>query len=125
MLLRSGSPTPRPRQKRKLTRDLKTLAVFVQIYCDGHHRSVPRGPLHLRAPVALPPVDLCRDCQKLLAHAVVMRVRCPLDPKPACKKCPTHCCAPTYRRQVRAVMRYSGRRLVLGGRLDYLYHLLF
>ena len=53
------------------------------------------------------------------------RSRCPLDPKPACKHCPVHCYHPTYRQNIREVMRYSGRRLVLSGRLDMLYHLLF
>jgi len=41
-----------------------------------------------------------------------------------CKHCPEHCYAPRYRAQIREVMRYSGPRLVLRGRLDYLWHLL-
>jgi hypothetical protein len=48
-----------------------------------------------------------------------------MDPKPACKHCPSHCYHPDYRKRIREVMRYSGRNMVLGGRLDYLYHLLF
>ena len=67
--------------------------------------------------------QLCPACRKLLAHAFVQRSHCPLDPKPACKKCPTHCYAPKYRAQIREVMKYSGRRLGLRGRLDYLFGL--
>jgi hypothetical protein len=32
---------------------------------------------------------------------------------------------PQYWQRIREVMKYSGRKLVLSGRLDYLYHLLF
>jgi hypothetical protein len=48
-----------------------------------------------------------------------------MDPKPACKHCPQHCYAPRYRDEIREVMRYSGRKLVMSGRVDYLVHLLF
>ncbi len=70
-------------------------------------------------------LTLCADCTRLLAHALVKRSHCPLDPKPACKHCPQHCYHPKYRAAIREVMRYSGRRLVLSGRLDYFIHLLF
>ena len=46
-------------------------------------------------------VGLCVDCRKLLLHAIVKRIACPLDPKPMCKKCPEHCYAPRYRAQIR------------------------
>jgi hypothetical protein len=120
-----------PPRQRKLERDLQLLASFVRVYCRRHHRDAPRAAFALRGhwppPGARPhadPVELCAACRKLLAHAIVMRTRCPLDPKPACRKCPVHCYAPRYRTQMREVMRYSGRRLVLRGRLDYLLHLL-
>lgn len=70
-------------------------------------------------------VKLCLDCGKLLAHALVKRSHCPMNPKPACKHCPRHCYHPRYRRMIAEVMRFSGKRLVLSGRVDYLLHLLF
>ncbi len=70
-------------------------------------------------------VALCPECSQLLKHALVKRSHCPLDPKPACKHCPDHCYHASYRAAIRDVMRYSGRKMLLGGRLDYLYHLLF
>jgi hypothetical protein len=48
-----------------------------------------------------------------------------MHPKPACKHCPAHCYHPTYRARIREVMKFSGRKMLLGGRLDYLFHLLF
>jgi hypothetical protein len=112
------------RSDRKLTADLRLLTKFVQIYCADHHAAEPRSP------VALPTCDvtalagrevcLCRPCSQLLMHALVKRSHCPMDPKPACKHCPQHCYAAPYRQQMRTVMAWSGRKLVLRGRLDYL-----
>ena len=111
-----------------MIRDLRTLARFITFYCAHVHPGAPRVPVHLRTidveRVCRRPVKVCRSCGKLLAHAVVKRLQCPLDPKPECKKCPQHCYAPAYRAQIKAVMRFSGPRLVLRGRLDYLLHLL-
>lgn len=116
------------RAERQLRRDLKLLARFIAVYCHSNHRDEPKSAVNLkthdvRAIHARPPA-LCSSCRKLLTHAFVKRSRCPLDPKPNCKKCPEHCFAPRYRAQIRAVMKYSGRRLVLRGRLDYLWHLI-
>lgn len=117
------------RKARQLRRDLKLLITFVAIRCRHEHGDKPKQTLALKthdvAALAGRPVDLCADCGKLLAHALIKRAHCPYDPKPMCKKCPTHCYAPHHRNAMRAVMRFSGRKLVLSGRLDYLLHLLF
>ena len=55
-------------------------------------------------------VNLCPECMKLLTHAFIKRTHCPMNPKPACKHCPSHCYHPTYRAQIREVMRFSGAR---------------
>ena len=114
---------------RRLERDLRLLARFVEVFCNGHTDRRERRPVRLKfydvEAIHRKPLMLCASCEKLLAHAIVKRTHCPLSPKPACKKCPQHCYAPKYRDQMRSVMRYAGRRLVLSGRLDYLYHLFF
>jgi hypothetical protein len=112
-----------------LHRDLKTLAKFVRIYCQGRHQDRQKQPAALKTHdverLVGGPVELCGPCTKLLTHALVKRTACPMRPKPACKHCPQHCYHPTYRAQIRKVMKYSGRKLVLRGRLDLLIHLLF
>jgi len=100
-----------PSLTRKERRDLRQLALFTRVYCRDHHAPGPLG--------------LCPDCRALLRYARQRRMRCPLDPKPTCKRCPVHCYKPVQRQRVRAIMRYSGRALVLRGRLDLLWHLLF
>ncbi len=112
-----------------LVRDLKTLIRFVSVYCTGRHPQAERSQPCVRSldveALAGRPVQLCAACNKLLAHALVKRINCPMHPKPACKHCPQHCYHPEYRRRIREVMKFSGRRLLLTGRLDYLLHLLF
>jgi hypothetical protein len=112
-----------------LQKDLKTLALFISIYCRYRHENAPKMPALLKthdvAAIAGTPVNLCPECCRLLAHAFTKRTHCPMDPKPACKHCPNHCYHPNYRAQIREVMRFSGKKMLLGGRLDYLFHLLF
>ena len=113
----------------KLDKDLRTLALFIDLYCRCKHTEAPRAEVHLRThdvrAVAGKTVILCPECTKLLTHAFVKRSHCPMHPKPMCKHCPNHCYHPTYRAQIREVMKFSGKKMMLGGRLDYLFHLLF
>jgi hypothetical protein len=105
------------------------LALFILVYCRHKHPEADKKPAALHThdvkAIAGRDVVLCAECAKLLAHAFVKRSYCPYDPKPMCKHCPSHCYHPTYRARIREVMKFSGRHLVLHGRLDYLFHLLF
>ena len=118
-----------PERQAELQKDLKTLALFIHLYCRTKHAASDKTLTDLKGfdvqSIAGRPVILCEGCTKLLAHAFVKRSNCPFDPKPMCKHCPTHCYHPNYRAQIREVMRVSGRKLLLSGRLDYLFHLLF
>jgi hypothetical protein len=113
----------------ELYQDLKTLALFIQIYCRYKHKDAEKAVAALKTHnvslIAGRDLLLCPECQQLLAHAFTKRSHCPMHPKPACKHCPSHCYHPSYRAQIREVMKYSGRKLLLSGRLDYLFHLLF
>lgn len=112
-----------------LHRDLKTLALFINLYCrykhaESHKEDVTLKTHDLRA-IAGREISLCPSCYKLLTHAFTKRQHCPMHPKPMCKHCPSHCYAPTYRDQIRDVMKFSGKKMLMAGRLDYLFHLLF
>lgn len=116
-------------QRSKLERDLETLATFIRLYCLHHHGQEVK---HVVRYGGASPADvdgqwtvLCPGCARLLAHALYKRSHCPLHPKPACKRCPSHCYHPEYRRQIREVMKFSGRHLVTHGRWDLLLHLMF
>ncbi len=113
----------------QLSRELRTLANFVHVFCTHRHRDEPKASVQFKGEslwaVTGREVHLCGECAKLLAHAFIKRMHCPMDPKPSCKNCPSHCYHPTYRKRIQEVMRYSGRKLLLSGRLDYLFRLLF
>ncbi len=111
-----------------IAKDLRILARFIEVYCNSWHKAEPRSEVAIKEVDIISlmgrPLTLCRECAKLLAHAAYKRSHCPMHPKPACKHCPQHCYHPLYRQQIREVMKYSGRKLVLSGRLDYLWHLI-
>ncbi|MFH0795414.1 MAG: nitrous oxide-stimulated promoter family protein [bacterium] len=116
-----------PRDVRK---DLRILAVMTELYCASLHREREKTPFSLKGVRGSlfsrrGELLLCDDCHKLLSHGVVMRLRCPYEPKPACKRCPTNCYRPGYREQMREMMRFSGKQMILRGRLDLLLHYLF
>jgi uncharacterized paraquat-inducible protein A len=106
-------------------KDLKILARFIELFCHARHDRKKVGER------ALPEMlqqgkrshqTICIDCAELLEHGMKKRATCPLDPKPICKSCHIHCYTPEQRLKVREIMAYSGRRMILRGRLDYLWH---
>jgi hypothetical protein len=109
-------------------RDLKVLVQFVRIYCQARHADAPRSPAELPEEVGTMfrrPVQLCPDCRGLLEHGLEKRRTCPLEPKPTCKNCRIHCYSREYRAKIREIMAFSGRKMILRGRLDYLWHYFF
>lgn len=77
--------------------ELETFEHMLDIYCSRAHASPA----------------LCGDCDALLLYAAGRLAKCPHHPKPACKKCPTHCFSPEMREKIRAVMRHAGPRMPL------------
>lgn len=104
-----------------VAKDVRVLADFVRIYCDGHHRGLERRPAQTDA--ALMGVygrkvpTLCAECEEHLVYAEKRRAYCPKDPKPFCAHCDTHCYKPDERDWQRAMMRYSGPRSWMHGHL--------
>lgn len=86
------------RKSKRMRREAKTLEAMVHLYCAGHH-----GPRE----------GLCPACAELLAYALERLARCPFqEAKTACAKCTVHCYRPAMRERARAVMRYSGPRML-------------
>jgi hypothetical protein len=114
----------------KKGKDLRILGDFVSIYCRENHQAETKSVFSTRDERVLAALGdrdwpLCSDCTKLLHHGMAKLLLCPYDPKPMCKKCPTHCYAPGYRERIREVMRFSGLYLVKHGRLDMMVHYFF
>jgi hypothetical protein len=117
------------RLDRKKAKDLKVLADFIAVYCREHHREEPKGPFAIKDERLLKVLggknlELCNGCSRLLNHGTAKLLLCPYDPKPACRKCETHCYAPGYREKIREVMKFSGPYMVRHGRLHMMLHYL-
>ncbi len=81
----------------RITRESRTVAVMIAGYCRAHHAGR----------------ELCRECAALRDYALDQLRRCPFgEGKTTCAKCPVHCFRPEMREKIRAVMRYSGPRMI-------------
>lgn len=114
----------------KKERDIRILSDFVSIFCRENHQEMAKETFlirdeRLRRTLNHDSLQLCHDCSKLLNHGIAKLLLCPYDPKPMCKKCPTHCYATGYRERIQEVMRFSGLYLIKHGRLDLMAHYLF
>jgi hypothetical protein len=109
---------------RQQKNDIRLIGKFVEVYCAGKHRTVERAPLSL--PADMGERTLCPECRSFFEYAITKRLKCPLEAeKPSCKHCRIHCYDPLHREKVREIMSYAGRRLMLRGRLDYIWHYFF
>lgn len=56
---------------------------------------------------------LCPDCAALAAYAQQRSDKCPfMEHKTFCSNCVVHCYAPEMREKIRAVMQFSGLRML-------------
>jgi hypothetical protein len=82
----------------RIMREKKTIEAMIQIYCDYHHEK--NGML-------------CLGCQELLEYAKTRLTKCPFQKnKPTCANCLIHCYNDYMRSEIKAVMRYSGPRML-------------
>jgi len=85
------------RKHPRITRESKTIAVMIDLYCHSQHGSD----------------GLCSECSELLVYAKERLEKCPFqEGKTTCAKCPVHCFKPAMRDKIRTVMRYSGPRML-------------
>ena len=83
----------------RIEREKETVGRMIALYCRNHHHADDGG--------------LCADCTALLEYACRRLARCPKgEQKSSCKRCEIHCYAPSYRAEIRKVMKYSGPRMI-------------
>lgn len=92
-----------------INREKRTIAFMIRLYCQRH--------LHLSLPDAKH-AALIEYCQRRLDRCRWQ------DKKPACKRCPVHCYAPSQREEVRRIMRWAGPRMMFYAPLETIRHLL-
>lgn len=88
-----------PDTTNKRTREKRIVGEMIALYCRRNH-SIKKG-------------CLCPQCSALLAYAHERSDKCPyMENKTFCSSCKTHCYQPNMRAQIKAVMRFSGPRML-------------
>ena len=82
----------------KREREKALVSRMIALYCKKNHGGK----------------SLCPDCAALDAYARQRSDRCPfMETKTFCSNCQVHCYKPEMRERIRAVMRFSGPRMIL------------
>ncbi len=93
----------------RIRRERATIGNMIGIYCEGNHGGE----------------GLCTECRGLLEYASARLAVClHAEDKPTCSNCSTHCYAVARREQIKAVMRYSGPRMLFSHPIQALSHML-
>jgi hypothetical protein len=93
----------------RIAREKKTIESMITIFCKGHHDKRS---------------ELCSECDELLNYAHSRLDKCPfLEDKPTCAKCTIHCYMPVMRGKAKAVMRYSGPRMIYSHPVLAMHHI--
>jgi hypothetical protein len=112
---------------RRLAREARTVNVMVALYCRQTHAQagVAATAGAVKTVEAEKTAGLCDGCSELLAYSQRRLDACRFGPrKPTCVRCTVHCFNPAMRDQIRAVMRYSGPRMLIRHPLLAVAHLL-
>lgn len=82
----------------KREREKRTVSLMIRIYCKKHHGTKK---------------VLCPECEALDAYAKMRSDKCPfMETKTFCSNCRVHCYKADMREKIRAVMRFSGPRMI-------------
>ena len=83
----------------KRAREKAVVNEMIALYCRHNHHT-PKG-------------QLCDDCAALSRYACERVDRCPfMETKTFCSNCKVHCYRPEMRERIRAVMVFSGPRMI-------------
>ena len=83
----------------KREREKRMVSEMILLYCRKNH-AAPKG-------------GLCPECAALTEYARQRSDRCPfMETKTFCSNCKVHCYRPDMRERIRAVMRFSGPRMI-------------
>lgn len=86
----------------RLSREQRTMAAMLRIFCHGQHVQAAKNT-----------AGLCAACEALALYARQRLAGCPYGPdKPTCANCKIHCYGPVQREQARVMMRYAGPKML-------------
>ena len=87
--------------EKKRARDQRIVDEMIALYYKGNHKDCQNT------------AGICPECRELIAYANDRVDQCPRTAqKTFCSSCPVHCYSAEMRERIRAVMRYSGPRML-------------
>ena len=93
----------------KIEKEKEIVKLMIMKYCRGYK--------HLNPP--------CKDCKKLIEYVERRADLCPfMETKTYCSNCQIHCYSPDKREKIKAIMRYSGPRMLFSNpiiTIDHIY----
>lgn len=94
----------------------KLIPEMIRLYCLGKHKES-------RKEEGVKGKELCSKCEELAEYAEFRLEMCPFKKnKGFCSFCKIHCYKPEYRAEMKAVMRYSGSRMLFSHPIFALSH---
>lgn len=87
-------------------KEKKLIPVMIRKYCKGKHKAQ-------RKTQGVKGKEVCAECQELTEYALFRLEKCPFKVnKKFCSFCRVHCYKPEMREKIKAVMKYSGPRML-------------
>ena len=87
-----------PKELRAWEKEKQLIPVMIRKYCHGNHKT--KG-------------EVCEECKALTEYALFRLSKCPFKVnKQFCSFCKIHCYKPDMREKIKAVMKWSGPRML-------------
>ena len=104
----------------KRGREKELVSEMIALYCKKkHHTKITRKKDGSHKE------ELCPECMALSEYACARSDKCPfMETKTFCSNCRVHCYKPEMREKIRAVMRFSGPRMLLYHPILAIWHLI-
>ncbi len=97
--------------RKKRENEKRMVSEMIMLYCRRNH-GTESG-------------HLCSECRQLTEYAKERSDKCPfMENKTFCSNCNVHCYRPDMREKIRAVMRFSGPRMIFHHPVATVRHLL-
>ena len=98
-------------RKGRVDNEKQVIKLMIEIYCRKKHKCKD---------------NLCNECQELLNYAHLRLSNCRFgDNKTTCGKCKIHCYKKDMREKVKAVMKFSGPRLLIYKPSELIKHIFY
>lgn len=94
------------RELKAWEKEKKLIPVMIRKYCKGKHKAERKAQ-------GVQGKGTCAECRELTKYALFRLEKCPFKVnKKFCSFCKIHCYKPEMREKIKAVMKYSGPRML-------------